>query len=97
MMNGYSVEEVDDFLDDLTVDYSKMYKEIAECQEELSLLKREYNKIEIKKKEKNTGISSNPSKPDLLDIPQFTVTPAENNQTLRFEDLMLFDDELPFK
>ena len=76
---------------------SDLYKEIAECQEELSLLKREYNKIEIKKKDKNTGISSNPSKPDLLDIPQFTVTPAENNQTLRFEDLMLFDDELPFK
>ena len=30
MMNGYSVEEVDDFLDDLTVDYSKNYKEITE-------------------------------------------------------------------
>ena len=30
MVNGYSVEEVDDFLDDLTVDYSKMYKEISE-------------------------------------------------------------------
>ena len=30
MMNGYSVEEVDDFLDDLTVDYEKNYKELAE-------------------------------------------------------------------
>ena len=27
MMNGYDVEEVDDFLDQLTVDYGKMYKE----------------------------------------------------------------------
>ena len=27
MMNGYSVEEVDDFLDDLTLDYTKIYKE----------------------------------------------------------------------
>ena len=27
MMNGYSVEEVDEFLDDLTEDYSKNYKE----------------------------------------------------------------------
>ena len=26
MMNGYSVEEVDDFLDDLTVDYTKTIK-----------------------------------------------------------------------
>ena len=29
MMNGYNVEEVDDFLDDLTDDYSKNYKEIT--------------------------------------------------------------------
>jgi len=27
MMNGYSVEEVDEFLDDLTVDYEKAYKQ----------------------------------------------------------------------
>ena len=27
MMNGYSVEEVDNFLDELTVDYEKLYKE----------------------------------------------------------------------
>lgn len=30
MMNGYSVEEVDDFLDQLTVEYEKMYKESSE-------------------------------------------------------------------
>ncbi len=30
MVNGYSVEEVDDFLDELTVDYAKMYKEVNE-------------------------------------------------------------------
>ncbi len=27
MMNGYSVEEVDNFLDELTLDYEKLYKE----------------------------------------------------------------------
>lgn len=31
MMNGYSVEEVDEFLDDLTVDYEKMVKESTEA------------------------------------------------------------------
>lgn len=31
MMNGYSVEEVDDFLDQLTVDYEKAYKESSEA------------------------------------------------------------------
>ena len=30
MMNGYSVEEVDEFLDDLTVDYEKTYKQNTE-------------------------------------------------------------------
>ena len=30
MVNGYSVEEVDDFLDELTADYSKNYKEVNE-------------------------------------------------------------------
>ena len=31
MMNGYSVEEVDEFLDELTVDYEKLYKQIADA------------------------------------------------------------------
>ena len=42
MMNGYSVEEVDNFLDELTLDYEKLYKEsnenkskIAELEESL--------------------------------------------------------------
>ena len=36
MMNGYSVEEVDDFLDDLTICYEKTYKEIKSEIEEFS-------------------------------------------------------------
>ena len=35
MMNGYSVEEVDDFLDDLTKDYEKLYKDVAEYKDKL--------------------------------------------------------------
>ncbi|MBQ9298623.1 MAG: DivIVA domain-containing protein [Clostridia bacterium] len=35
MMNGYSVSEVDDFLDDLTADYEKLYKENAELKDKL--------------------------------------------------------------
>ena len=38
MMNGYSVEEVDDFLDDLTADYSKNYKEITELRNKVDEL-----------------------------------------------------------
>ncbi len=30
MMNGYNVDEVDEFLDEITVDYEKLYKENTE-------------------------------------------------------------------
>lgn len=49
MMNGYSVEEVDDFLDELTVDYSKNYKELTELRsrvEELNNSLAQYKAIE---------------------------------------------------
>ena len=49
MMNGYNVEEVDDFLDDLTADYSKNYKEITELRakvDELSKSLEHYKAIE---------------------------------------------------
>ena len=49
MMNGYSVEEVDDFLDELTIDYSKNYKELSELRtqiEELNNSLEHYKTIE---------------------------------------------------
>jgi len=49
MMNGYSVEEVDDFLDDLTEDYSRNYKEASELRakvEELTESLEHYKTIE---------------------------------------------------
>ena len=41
VMNGYSVDEVDDFLDDLTVEYEKMFKENAEYKNEILKLKED--------------------------------------------------------
>ena len=35
MMNGYSVEEVDDFLDELTADYEKLYRENSDLKDKL--------------------------------------------------------------
>ena len=40
-MNGYSVDEVDDFLDDLTVEYEKMFKENAEYKSQVTRLKED--------------------------------------------------------
>ncbi|MCI8482108.1 MAG: DivIVA domain-containing protein [Clostridia bacterium] len=38
MMNGYNVDEVDEFLDLLTVDYERLYKEGTEAKEKLEQL-----------------------------------------------------------
>ena len=49
MMNGYNVEEVDEFLDELQVDYAKSYKEsttLAAKVEELTNSLNHYKNIE---------------------------------------------------
>ena len=49
MVNGYSVEEVDDFLDELTKDYGKAYKESTEAKktiDELTQSLAHYKNIE---------------------------------------------------
>jgi len=49
MMNGYNVEEVDDFLDEIAVDYEKTYKENSELRmkvEELNSKLEHYKNIE---------------------------------------------------
>lgn len=49
MMNGYNVEEVDDFLDELTLEYGKLYKENSELKaqrEELDSNVGKYKNIE---------------------------------------------------
>lgn len=38
MMNGYNVDEVDEFLDLLTVDYEKLYRENTESKEKIEQL-----------------------------------------------------------
>ncbi len=49
MMNGYNVEEVDDFLDEVTDNYEKAYKEANESRKNIEELKGElerYKNIE---------------------------------------------------
>ena len=41
MMNGYNVEDVDDFLDELVIDYEKNYKELAEANSKIDKLSNE--------------------------------------------------------
>ena len=49
MVNGYNVDEVDDFLDELTKDYEKLYKDSTESKakiDELSSSIEKYKNIE---------------------------------------------------
>ena len=49
MMNGYSVEEVDNFLDELTLDYEKLYKEVNENKSKITELEsgiKKYQNLE---------------------------------------------------
>ncbi len=43
-LNGYSTEEVDDFLDELTIDYEKIYKESTEAKQKIESLNSEVEK-----------------------------------------------------
>lgn len=44
MMNGYSVEEVDQFLDELTIDYEKLYKQSNEASSKIKELEESIEK-----------------------------------------------------
>lgn len=43
-LSGYSTEEVDDFLDELTIDYEKIYKEASESKQKIENLNAEIEK-----------------------------------------------------
>jgi len=44
MMNGYSVEEVDEFLDEIAVDYAKKNKELTEVTKKIGDLEKDLEK-----------------------------------------------------
>ena len=46
VLNGYSVEEVDDFLDELTAEYEKIYKEATENRGRTEKLSNELNRYQ---------------------------------------------------
>ena len=71
MMNGYSVEEVDDFLDDLTEDYTKNYKEVSELRnkvEELNNSLEHYKSIEYTLQ--NTLVMAQTTAEDIKNVAQ---------------------------
>ena len=92
MMNGYSVQEVDDFLDDLTADYSKNYKENAELRakvEELNKSIEHYKNIETTLN--NTLVMAQTTAEDIKKVAQQQaeqiVNEAKSNAQKQVDDL----------
>ena len=46
VLNGYNVEEVDDFLDEVTADYEKIYKEATEARTRIQEIEEKLKKYE---------------------------------------------------
>ncbi len=88
MMNGYSVEEVDDFLDDLTADYSKNYKETAELKakvDELNQSLEHYKNIEATLQ--NTLVMAQTTAEDIKSVAQKQADALDNEIIAKRKEL----------
>lgn len=69
MMNGYNVDEVDDFLDELTVEYEKLYKENAELRNQVESSKKDLEQYKsIEKTLQNTLLMAQKSADDIKKV-----------------------------
>ena len=69
MMNGYNVDEVDDFLDELTIEYEKLYKENAELRNQVESSKKDLEQYKsIEKTLQNTLLMAQKSADDIKKV-----------------------------
>ena len=69
MMNGYNVDEVDDFLDELTLEYGKLYKENAELKSQREDLDSDVGKYkDIETSLQNTLIMAQKTADEVVDV-----------------------------
>ncbi len=69
MMNGYNVDEVDDFLDELTIEYEKLYKENAELRLKVENSDKDLEQYKsIEKTLQNTLLMAQKSADDMKNV-----------------------------
>ena len=56
MMKGYSVDEVDEFLDELTADYEKLYKETSEAKNKIEDMQEDMAKYKNRERTLNNTL-----------------------------------------
>ena len=99
VMNGYNVDEVDDFLDELTLDYEKLYRENAELQDKVeSSLETVNHYKNIEETLQNTLLVAQKTSEDLKNVAKQQadqiIAEAESNAKKHVEDL---NKEIMFK
>ena len=92
MMNGYSVNEVDEFLDELTADYEKLYKETTDSKNKIADMQEEMAKYKnIESTLNNTLIMAQTAAEDILSEAQANakqaVTELEQEIALKQKEL----------
>ncbi len=74
-INGYNVDEVDDFLDQVSVDYEKLYRENAELRDKFDDMEKDLEHYKtIEKSLQNTLVMTQTTAADIKDAATKLVT-----------------------
>ncbi len=87
MMNGYNVDEVDDFLDEITIDYEKMYKENTELRAEIERSRSDIDKYKnIEQTLQNTLVMAQKTADDIKSNAQEEADNILKNARAKMQD-----------
>ena len=98
MMNGYSVEEVDDFLDELVVDYEKNYKELAEANEKIERLTNDLEQYKnLEKTLQNTLVMAQTTAEEVKTVAKQQADQIVNEAKAKAEEIQKEGNETSLK
>ncbi len=87
MMNGYNVDEVDDFLDEITVNYEKLYKDNSELNAEIERLKSDLERYKtIEQTLQNTLVMAQKTADDIKSNAQDEADSIIRNARSKMQD-----------
>jgi len=98
-INGYNTEEVDDFLDELTIAYEKIYKEVTESKQEVESLNEQLARYRsMESTLQNTLLMAQTTAEDVKNVAkqqaEVIITEA---QTTAKEELVKINSEIKLK
>ena len=98
-INGYSTEEVDDFLDELTVDYEKLYKEASESKQMIEKLNADLEKYkQMESTLQNTLLMAQSTAEDVKNVAKQQAEMIINEaQSAAKEELLKLDSDIKLK